>query len=165
MPSADGAHAARRDSPYALQHVGLTVSDLERSLSWYAEVLGGDAGEITVAEGRELARALRVGDHVSLRFAFLETGNTLLELIEYAAPHGERSPRRNCDVGAVHVCFTVDDITAVHERLSRLGVAFSSDPLPLTRGRLRGARYVYFTDPDGIQLQLLQDPSPARVAA
>jgi catechol 2,3-dioxygenase-like lactoylglutathione lyase family enzyme len=162
MPQGERSDARVR--PRALQHIGLTVSDIERSLSWYSAVLGVEAGEIATAGSHALARALRVGDDVSLRFAFLEAGSVLLELVEYVTPRGRRSPRRNCDVGSVHVCFTVDDIDAVHKSLSEHGVPFSSAPLPLTDGQLRGARYVYFTDPDGIQLQLIQFPMlrPAR---
>ena len=54
------------------------------------------------------------------------------------------------------------DIHATFERLRAAGVAFkSAAPVAITAGANRGGHAVYFTDPDGITLELLQPPAGA----
>lgn len=58
-------------------------------------------------------------------------------------------------MGAVHVCFEVDDIDAVYSELTARGVEFSVEPARQS-GPIEGQRCCYFRDPDGIQLELWQ---------
>ena len=143
----------------AVQHIGVTVTDLERSIDWYTQVLGRSPTPVASNGGPRLARALGLGDDVELRYAFFELENVLFELVCYSAPDSRPNDRLVSDVGAVHVCFEVSDIEAAQERLRALGVEFASEPLDLVDGPMKGVRYVYFRDPDGVALQLLQPPS------
>jgi len=82
-----------------------------------------------------------------------------LELLEYRAPLGVRGDARTCNPGNAHVAFTVDDLDTAYEELSAKGVRFKSAPVEVDHGRNRGAKVVYFLDPDDITLELVQ---PAR---
>lgn len=136
-----------------LHHVGVPVRSLERSLAWYRDVFDLEPTFVTRAEGPELSQTVQL-ERASLSFAFLELGNTVLELLEYQSPIGEDFSLRNCDVGAAHVCFEVEDIDRVYARLSKKGVEFNIGPTKVQGGVLEGDRYCYFRDPDGIQLEL-----------
>jgi catechol 2,3-dioxygenase-like lactoylglutathione lyase family enzyme len=142
--------------PRRLHHVGVPIRDLERSLAWYRDTLGIEVDLVQTAEGPDVDQTVQL-EGVRLRSAFLSLGNTLLELLEYESPVGEDFALRNCDVGAIHVCFEVDDIDAEYQRLTDMGVEFSIAPTRLS-GALEGHRYCYFRDPDGIQLELWQLP-------
>jgi catechol 2,3-dioxygenase-like lactoylglutathione lyase family enzyme len=135
-----------------LHHVGMPVRSIERSLAWYRDVLGLEPDFVVSAEGPELSQTVQL-DGARLRFAFLPLGGTILELLEYESPVGEDFALRNCDVGALHVCFEVDDIDAVYAELRRKGVEFSIEPTR-QRGPIEGDRCCYFRDLDGIQLEL-----------
>src|SRR5688500_9423988 len=95
----------------AVHHVGLTVSDLRRSVAWYRDVLGLTPGLRTGGSGAELARLIEVDDP-DLRAMFLHVGNVIVELIGYARPPGRPDVPANNDLGAAHVCFEVDDMAA-----------------------------------------------------
>jgi len=56
------------------------------------------------------------------------------------------------------MAFTVEDIHAEYNRLLRAGVKFRSEPIPITAGINKGGATVYFLDPDGVTLELLQPP-------
>jgi catechol 2,3-dioxygenase-like lactoylglutathione lyase family enzyme len=77
----------------------------------------------------------------------------MVELLEYTEPLGDDFSLRNCDVGAVHVAFEVDDVQEAYDALKELDVNFSSEPVFDPR-----EHFVYFRDPDGIQLELYKRP-------
>lgn len=139
-----------------IQHVGVPVRSLERSLAFYREMFGLEPRFTARAEGEETSRLLGVPNAV-LAYAFIDLGNTVLELLEYEQPRGKDYDRRNCDVGATHVCFEVADVEAACERLREAGVEFSSPPVHIDEGPLAGCATAYFKDPDGIQLEIFQE--------
>jgi catechol 2,3-dioxygenase-like lactoylglutathione lyase family enzyme len=142
----------------ALHHVGITVKDLDASISFYHDVLGlafvnepspwFDAPELGPAVGVPGA-ALR---QVSLRL-----GDTTLELLEYSSPpSATERPLTSNSLGASHVAFLVDDIHAAKAELEAKGIAFYSDVNVVDEGVLAGWRWVYFEDPDGYPLELVE---------
>jgi catechol 2,3-dioxygenase-like lactoylglutathione lyase family enzyme len=140
-----------------VHHVGVPVRDLDASLEFYETVLGISADFQGAASGEELAAAVRVPG-AALKFAFLTVGNSALELVEYVEPSGEPFRLRNCDVGAMHIAFEVADIDSTCSSLKARGAAFTSAPIRIPEGPLAGCAFAYFTDPDGIQLELFQRP-------
>jgi catechol 2,3-dioxygenase-like lactoylglutathione lyase family enzyme len=139
-----------------LHHIGIPVRDLDRSLDWYRELFGFEAEFIQGAEGNGLDEIVQLSD-AKLRMAFIRLPNVLLELLEYERPVGLDFDRRNCDIGAIHVCFEVDDIREVHRRLHEHGISFTTPPIA-QEGAIAGHQICYFRDPDGIQLELWQQP-------
>lgn len=141
--------------PKGLHHVGVPVRSIERSLEWYREMFDLEPSFVARAEGPELSQTVQLED-ARLRFAFLELGNTVLELLEYESPIGEDFSQRNCDVGAIHICFEVDDIRRVHAQLRDRGVSFNIEPTRVLGGVREGDWNCYLSDPDGIQIELWQ---------
>ena len=70
------------------QHVSITVSDLDRSIAWYRDMMGFEPqGAASEAAGEATSRALGL-ENVRLRLATLVQGDCLLELIQYLSPPG-----------------------------------------------------------------------------
>ena len=145
----------------AAHHTSFTVSDLDRSLGFYNGVLGLEVLVVQTPDASYLADIVGYPE-LRLRIAFLKLPGSdhRLELIQYlnhAGPLGDLSTNR---VGNSHVCLVVDDIFSAFEELRQQGVTFRSDaPVPITAGVNRGAFGAYFTDPDGIALELFQPAS------
>jgi catechol 2,3-dioxygenase-like lactoylglutathione lyase family enzyme len=144
-----------------IQHVGVPVSNLERSMEFYEKVFGVKAEIVAAADHPRVAAAVGIENAV-LKVAFLWVGNTYLELLEYTNPIGRPNDRRNCDIGAVHVAFEVDDVWAAWEELRANGVDLGPDPWVLEGGELEGCTFAYFKDPDGIQLEFFNVPPEKR---
>ncbi|CAJ1579590.1 VOC family protein [[Mycobacterium] wendilense] len=119
-------------------HVGLNVSDLQRSADFYRRALGFE----------ELA----VSSDDAKRWAFLGIGDALL-LTLWQQSSGEFSTRTP---GLHHLSFEVDSVEQVHaveSALRALGVDFAHEGL-VAHGEGLASGGIFFTDPDGIRLEV-----------
>ena len=125
-----------------LQHVGLVVSDLERSRGFYADVLGLE----------EVPRPT----NFTFAGAWFRFGDDELHLLVEADTTGGAG-QADAGAGAAyglthHVAFEVDDLEAACKRLDDAGVELTGGPMP----RGDGVTQVFFRDPDGHVLELFQ---------
>jgi catechol 2,3-dioxygenase-like lactoylglutathione lyase family enzyme len=138
-------------------HTGITVSNLERSLVFWRDVLGFELSHTADQKG-EMAREITGVDGAEIKLAALKTpGGHKIELLEYLAPADrKRADIRPCDVGSVHVALLVHDLDNVLERIAASDWKAAGKPQTLTRGPNAGKRVVYVRDPDGTTIELMQ---------
>ncbi|MDP3063895.1 MAG: VOC family protein [Chloroflexota bacterium] len=130
-------------------HTSFTVSDLERSIAFYTEKLGFRVDRRAEAKGAAIEQVIGIpGAH--LLIAHLLLGDFDLELIQYMAPPGVKLDTRTSNVGAAHIAFYTDDLMKAYQEMKAQGVRFLGS---VTEG---GPRGVYFQDPDGVALELVQ---------
>jgi len=143
----------------AADHTGITVSNLERSLAFWRDVLGFELSHRTHQIG-EMAAEITGVPGAELSLAVLKAPGHKIELLEYHAPNDrkETNPLRPCDVGFVHVALTVDDLDAVLERIAASGWRAAGKPQTLTTGPNAGKRVTYVRDPDGTTIEFMQLP-------
>jgi catechol 2,3-dioxygenase-like lactoylglutathione lyase family enzyme len=142
----------------AMHHVGITVKDLDASIRFYHDVLGLDFVNEPSPwfDDPGLGRAVGVPD-AALRQVSLKLGDTTLELLQYRSPESEtEKPLVSNNIGASHVAFLVDDIHGKKADLEAKGISFYSDVNVVDEGVLAGWRWVYFEDPDGYPLELVE---------
>lgn len=123
-----------------LDHLVLTVRDLERTCAFYAEALGMEV--IAFGEGR---KALRFGrQKINLHLAGREF-----------EPKASRPT-----VGSADLCFVVEGgLEEARERLRAQGIAVEAGPLERS-GALGPIRSLYLRDPDGNLIELSQYTNP-----
>jgi lactoylglutathione lyase len=147
-----------------LWHFSFTVSDLERSIDFYCGLLGMQL-RLRQDQNNEYTRKLVGYPDANLKVAQLFLQGTsigpsghVLELVQFLAPALPHNPPGTGHPNSAHLAFTVDDIHAEYDRLQKAGVKFRSEPIAITAGVNRGGATVYFLDPDGVTLELLQPP-------
>jgi catechol 2,3-dioxygenase-like lactoylglutathione lyase family enzyme len=142
-----------------LHHTGYTVSDLDRSLTFYRDLLGCEVVATQTKEGGYLAAIVGYPDaHVRMAHLRAPDSSHVIELFEYLAPTPGRSETEPRNVGTAHICFIVDDLPATYERLREAGVEFFSPPVEVDTGVNAGGYALYMRDPDGIPMELFQPP-------
>ena len=141
-----------------LHHVGITVADLETAIDFYHGVLGLEfVNEPSpFFDDPALGPAVRMPG-AALRQVSLALGDTILELFEYSAPPSPiGGPLAQNALGAQHVAFLVEDVAAKKAELEAKGVRFFCDVNAVEEGVLAGWRWVYFSDPEGNALELVE---------
>ncbi|MFE6199305.1 VOC family protein [Streptomyces sp. NPDC057838] len=119
-------------------HVGVNVTDIERSLAFYRAVFDFDV----LAEGKEDDR----------RWAFLGRGDRLLVALWQQSTGVFPTDRP----GLHHLSFqvdTVEEVKATEEVLRGLGTEFAYDGV-VPHGENGTSGGIFFTDPDGIRLEI-----------
>lgn len=147
-----------------LDHIGLTVPDLDEAVDFFAKVLGCPKilafGPIADDQGTFMTDALGVHPRARIeRVAMIRTGHgSNIELFEYSAPDQEHLKPRNSDIGAFHLGLYVRDIEAAKAFLDAQGVATRMGPIVINEGPIAGQAILYFSTPWGLQLEIISYP-------
>ena len=157
------AATARAQAPaLGVESVGLTVSDLERSVAFFRDVL---TFELVATEEHEgpAHETLEGVFGLHTRVARLKLGDELLELTQYLAPEGRPIPldSRSNDRWFQHVALIVSDMDQAYAVLREHRVRFASSApqrLPDWNPNAGGIRAFYFKDEDGHVLEILSFP-------
>ena len=139
----------------AVRHFGIVVSDMERSLRFYRDLLGLKVVREMEESGEYIDNMLSLQNgRVTTVKMSADIGSTLVELLEFKShprqPHGDHEV---CSVGPSHVAFTVDNLDAVYRRLSQAGVPFNAPPQLSPDGY---AKVTFCKDPDGTPIELVE---------
>ena len=146
----------------AVDAIGITVSDMTRSLAFYTEVL----------PFKQVAQSEVTGDaykHLTGVFGLriqvvrLQLGDEFIELIHYLAPRGRPVPinSRSNDHWFQHIAIIVSDMDKAYALLRAHNVEHASpgpQRLPDWNPNAGGIQAFYFRDPDGNHLEILQFP-------
>jgi catechol 2,3-dioxygenase-like lactoylglutathione lyase family enzyme len=141
-------------------HTGFTVSDIERSLTFYRDLLGLKVIKRQTGTAPYLATVTGF-EGVRLEIAHLQpaAGGSMLELLQYVSHPAPPTDRATNRPGNGHLCFKVDDLRSACAELRRRGVTLVSEPVEITAGAHAGGSAVYLRDPDGFTVELYQGPS------
>jgi catechol 2,3-dioxygenase-like lactoylglutathione lyase family enzyme len=139
---------------HRLTHIGLCVSDLDRSVEFYREALGFDEVARMHVDGPETAQLLDVPGLV-LDLVYLQRDGFRLELLSYSEPgvHEEVRRRRMNAVGFTHLSFRVKDANELVARIERSGGRAWPERTVTFAGGNRG---LMASDPDGNWLELIE---------
>jgi catechol 2,3-dioxygenase-like lactoylglutathione lyase family enzyme len=136
-----------------MNHVGISVSSLERSIEFYRTGLDMEVLVQGAFAGHEYETVLGLKGATG-RVALLKAADMQLELFEFShpAPKAGDPQRPVCDHGITHFCVEVADIAGEYERLKAAGASFHCPPLNF----FGAATATYGRDPDGNVFELLQ---------
>jgi len=135
-----------------LNHVGLTVSDLDASVAFYRDVVGFTVKlERMVAEG-DWFDALTGGVGAKMEFALVGDERFTLQLVRYLSGGAAAAPTGHAAAGNVHLCVEVDDVDSRWATLSEAGYRLT----PVVSIMGTDNRSFYVDDPDGVPVELLQ---------
>src|SRR5579883_2222147 len=106
----------------SFSHVGICVSDLERSLRFYCEGLGFELVD-SFTVGSEFGRLMEVAGEIVLQSRFITRDGVRLELLRFDSPGFEGPARRRLmnQLGLTHLSMRVADVDSAAARIQELG--------------------------------------------
>lgn len=149
--------------PLSIDHINIVVSDLERSVRFYTELLGFRESKRAHLEGDWIESIVGLkGVVADVAFIVAPAGEPRIELLCYKTPGGEAIPANSFanTVGLRHIAFRVDDIKVAAERLKNAGVKLLGEPVVVPENVVThdaGHKMLcYFHDPDGVLLEITE---------
>jgi len=118
---------------------------MDRSVAFYRDVVGLSVGSES--------------DYGTVKCIGLMAGENMLELMDILHPEAEGNlqlPLKPGEKTNVHVCFKVENIDELAQRVRDSGAVIQKDLFEMELGGGVVIRNFYFLDPDGYALQFLQ---------
>src|SRR6266498_4431410 len=145
----------------AVESIGMTVSDMDRSVEFYSALTFQKVSDIEVLG--EQYEHLEGVFGARVRIVRMQLGNEYVDLTEYLAPRGRPIPldSRSNDLWFQHIAIVVRNMDQAFEKLRALKVQFVStgpQTLPPSIKAAAGIKAFYFRDPDQHNLEVISFP-------
>lgn len=142
----------------SLHHISYTVSDIERSVAFYRDVMGFTLLHVVHRKHLPSYDAILGHKDIELRIAAFEIPRTnlTLELMQFIRPKPVARPQDFLYIATSHVAYRVDDIEAEYRRIKSAGGDFVSAPAEIHRDGKYIGKAVFLKDPDGILIEPME---------
>ncbi len=146
----------------SVETVGITVSDMDRSVEFFSKVLSFEKISDVEVHGAEYEKLQGVFG-LRMRVVRMKLGEEVIELTEYLAPEGRPIPSdsRSNDHWFQHIAVVVSDMDKAYQQLRAHKVRHAStgpQTIPASNKAAAGIRAFYFKDPDGHNLEIIYFP-------
>jgi catechol 2,3-dioxygenase-like lactoylglutathione lyase family enzyme len=140
-------------------HVGVTVSDLDRSVEFWMRLTGGELVTRRLLDGPHIGELVGYPGQRIAAAIIAMPGGLPLELLQYLDRDEAPYDPSTAHPGNVHVCFFVEDLHASWTHAIACGALPASDePVRVPSGPQEGAYVAYLRTPDGVSIELRQPP-------
>lgn len=138
----------------AIRHTGLVVSDLDRALHFWCDVLGFTLTRRLDESGPYIDAMMGLKDVRVTTAKLTAPDGGMLELLKFHSHPAQPSwTGQPCSTGLTHIALTLDDLDAILPLLIEAGVTFPDTPQVSPD---RYAKVTYARGPEGVLLELVQ---------
>jgi catechol 2,3-dioxygenase-like lactoylglutathione lyase family enzyme len=142
--------------------IGITVSQMDRSVKFYSEVLGFKKISDVEVFGDEFEQLQGIFG-LRMRIVRMQLGDEMIELTDYLTSGGRSIPEdaKSNDLFFQHIAIVVSDMDKAYQQLKRFNIEHVStrpQTLPKSIPGAEGIKAFYFHDPDRHNLELIYFP-------
>jgi|TARA_Y100000031_G_C8057889_1_gene309222 catechol 2,3-dioxygenase-like lactoylglutathione lyase family enzyme len=137
----------------AIRHIGIVVSDIEKSICFYRDLIGFQITRQMEESGDYIDNmlALRVVKVTTVKMKAPD--GQMIELLKFHSHQREQKPRDIEDIGIAHIAIEVDDLNDEYNRLKDEGVLFNSPPQLSPDGYVK---VIFCRAPEGTFIELVE---------
>ncbi len=139
----------------ALNHIGLTVHSIEKTLEFYRQFTEVEIYEEATHIGGDGVGKIIAVEKPDYHSCMARIGHRNFELIEHHSSKGRHLVAHHNDVCGIHLAFMVQDIDDVFRRVKGLGIEPTTSE-PYTAHELGGYKAFFFRDLNGMQVEVGQ---------
>jgi catechol 2,3-dioxygenase-like lactoylglutathione lyase family enzyme len=145
-----------------VEAIGFTVSDMDRSVKFYTEVLQFKKISDAELQGQQWEKLVGLFG-IRMRVVRLQLGDETIELVDYLTTGGRSIPEdaKSNDLSFQHIAIVVSDMDSAYHWLRKFNVPHVStgpQTLPASIPAAAGIRAFYFQDPDKHNLEIIYFP-------
>jgi catechol 2,3-dioxygenase-like lactoylglutathione lyase family enzyme len=138
-------------------HLVVGVTDMDRALEFYRDVLGMEVIFETLISGEPFDAVLHAKRQQEGRVVGGLLGGLMVELLSLGAKPGAEKPARRGITGIQNVSLSVTDLNDTHRRVRDAGYPPDQEPF-----EIGGVRMFFVKDPDGTPVEFIELPDGAR---
>ncbi|SPM30610.1 VOC family protein [Mycobacterium terramassiliense] len=138
-------------------HLVVGVTDMDRALTFYRDVLGMDIVFETLISGEPFDAVLHASRKQEGRVVGGLLGGLMVELLSLGASPTETKPARRAITGIHNVSLSVTDLDDTYRRITAAGHRADQEPF-----EIGGVRMFFVKDPDGTPVEFIELPDGAR---
>ena len=138
-------------------HLVVGVTDMDRALAFYRDLLGMDVVFETLISGEPFDAVLHAKREQEGRVVGGLLGGLMIELLSLGAKPATDKPARRGITGIHNVSLSVIDLDDTHRRIRDAGYPPEQEPF-----EIGGVRMFFVKDPDGTPVELIELPGGVR---
>jgi catechol 2,3-dioxygenase-like lactoylglutathione lyase family enzyme len=138
-------------------HLVVGVTDMDRALAFYRDVLGMDVVFETLISGEPFDAVLHAKRKQEGRVVGGLLGGLMIELLSLGVKPATDKPARRGITGIQNVSLSVIDLDDTHRRIRNAGYPPEQDPF-----EIGGVRMFFVNDPDGTPVEFIELPGGVR---
>ena len=143
-----------------VRHIGISVTNMEKSLKFYRDLLGFKIEREMDESGSHLDNMLSLKNVnvKTIKMSIDGKGGTLVELLQFFSHAKKPEDSEITRIGTSHFALTVNNLDEIYEKFKKEGIKFNSSPQTSPDGY---AKVAFCLDPDNTLIELVQvlDPS------
>lgn len=141
-----------------VDHIGVSVSDMERAITFFRDGLGAEVTPPYLYDDPKIGKVVGI-PNVKNRICLATLHGKNFELLQYVEPVGRQAENhRPCDPGHLHIALRVEGIDAMVERMRSHGFEPAGPVQENVAGSQRTATYCYGFD--GLTVELIECAEP-----
>lgn len=139
----------------AIRHIGIVISNLEKSLHFYRDILGLKVQKDMLEKGKFIDNISNLKNVKVRTIKMAADDNNLVELLWYKShPKKPNKAKRICATGVSHIAFTVENIDHEYKKLKKKGIKFHCPPQISPD---RKAKVTFCRDPEENLIELVEE--------
>ena len=139
---------------FSVRHVGITVQDMEKSLTLYRDYFGFQVVWDEIEQGKFIDGLSGIDDIVVRTVKLKDEKGGMIELLEYEShPQPLETLRPIVNIGVSHFAMTVDNLDETYKDLLDMELIFNAKPAISPDGR---AKVCFCRDFDGTLIELVE---------
>ncbi len=136
-----------------LRHVGLAVTDMDRSLQLYQEIFDLEVTWDQIETGKFIDRLSNIEDVKVRTVKLKDRDGGMIELLQYLSHPNEINNDPINRIGCSHIAITVDNIDNMYKKLLDFGLKFNYEPQLSDDGN---AKVAFCRDAEGILIEVVE---------
>ena len=147
----------------SVDHINIVVSDLDRSVRFYTEILGFRKIRDAILQGEWIDKIVGLsGVEAKVVYVVAPGGEPRIELLQYLSPTGKFLSENSLPntPGLRHIALQVKNINVLYKKLLENNITVFGGPVKVPAGVVKhdsGQKtLLYFLDPDGVVLELAE---------
>lgn len=137
-----------------LRHIGMTVSDLDKILPFYRDVLGFKIKRAALEKGQFIDKLSSLKKVKVKTVKLADANGNLIELLCYQSHPCKAKKIMICEAGYTHIALTVSNLDREYKRLLKKGIKFNWQPQVSPDAK---AKVVFCRDPEGNLIELVEE--------